>query len=123
MNTALSLGLGLVPGARSITQRDLDTKFATIMRLIKEDQGLDNQKKNSLLTMLNSPEMFDHLLAGALGIIVTRAVSSYTEMSKPARMLLSLAGYGIGNIIYNALHERKHTTYNPQTGVATIKLL
>jgi hypothetical protein len=43
-------------------------------------------------------------------------------MSKPSRILLSLAGYGIGNIIYNALLERKFTDYNPHTAVATIKL-
>jgi hypothetical protein len=113
----------MVPGATSVSDSSASAKMSTILRLIREDQGLSSDKKNHLLTMLNSPEMYDHLLVGALGMVVARAVSSYAEMSKPARILLSLAGYGIGNIIYNALHERKHTTYNPQTGVATIKLL
>jgi len=43
-------------------------------------------------------------------------------MSKPARTLLSLAGFGLGNIIYSTLHERKFTEYDPKTGLSKIKL-
>jgi hypothetical protein len=43
-------------------------------------------------------------------------------MSKPARTLLSLAGFGIGNMIYNSLNDKKFTTFDPHTGVSKVKL-
>jgi len=94
---------------------------SSILKLVKHDHGLPEHKKKSLMSMLNSPEAFDHLLAGAAGFAVARAISSYSEMSKPARTLLSLAGFGIGNIIYNTLHERKFTDYDPHTGIIKVK--
>ena len=95
---------------------------STILRLVEQDHSLNKPKKQSLLTMLNSPEAFDHVLAGAAGMVITRAAAKYADLSKPARTLLSLAGFGIGNIIYNHLNERKHTTYDPHTGKSRILL-
>ena len=72
--------------------------------------------------MLDSPEMFDHLAAGAAGAALGKAVSSYSEMSPQAQTLMSLAGFGIGNVLYNAIHEEKFTSYNPETGKVKIKM-
>lgn len=91
-------------------------------RFILGDHGLPHHKKQSLLAMLNSPEVFDHLLVGAAGAAVAKVVSSYAEMSKPAQTLMSLAGFGIGNIMYNALHKDNHATYDPHTGKSKITL-
>lgn len=104
-----------------MTGPDLIDNPSAILKLVKHDHGLPEHKKKSLMTTLGSPEAFDHLLAGAAGFAVARAISSYSEMSKPARTLLSLAGFGIGNIIYNNLHERKFTTFDPHTGISRIK--
>ena len=93
---------------------------STVLKLIQQDHGLDSHKKNSLFTILNSPEAFDHIMIGLTGAAIGKAVAHYSEMSKPARVLLSLAGFGIGNIIYNTLHERKFTSYDPHTGVSKI---
>ena len=98
------------------------TQAATLMRLIKQDKGLPEHKKKSILEMLASPEAFDHLLAGAAGFAIARAVSKYSELSAPARTLLSLAGFGLGNIMYNHLNQRKHTTFDPATGKSKILL-
>jgi hypothetical protein len=92
-----------------------------IFHLVQQDHGLEKDKKRSLLHMLNSPEVFDHLLAGTAGVLIAKAISSYSDMSPPARTLLSLAGFGIGNIIYNNLNERKFTTYDHNTGIAKIR--
>ena len=93
-----------------------------ILNLIKKDSSLPESKKRPLLAMLNSPEVFDHLFFGLAGAAITRAITHYSSASKPARTLLSLAGFGIGNILYNYLMERKHTTYNPHTGKTTVLL-
>lgn len=110
-----------VPYATRLFGPDLIDNPTSIFHLVAQDHGLEKNKKRSLLHILNSPEVFDHLLAGAAGVVIAKAISSYSEMSKPARTLLSLAGFGIGNIIYNTLNERKFTTQDPHTGIVTIK--
>ena len=90
--------------------------------LVAHDHGLELRKKNSLLTVLDSPEWVDHLLVGAAGAAISKAASSYLGMSKPAQTLMSLAGFGLGNIIYNHLHENKHTSYDPESGRSIIHM-
>ena len=89
---------------------------------IHQDEGLDHHKKQSLLTMLNSPEVMDHLLAGAAGAVLAKTVASYAEMSKPAQVLMSLAGFGLGNVMYNAFQENKFSSYDQDTAKSRIKL-
>lgn len=93
-----------------------------ISHYVQNDHGLAQHKKNSLLNVLNNPEWVDHLVVGAAGAAISKAVASYAEMSKPAQTLMSLAGFGVGNIIYNHLHERKHTSYDPETGLSRIHM-
>jgi hypothetical protein len=93
-----------------------------IRKMIAQDHGIELRKKESLLTILNSPEAFDHILVGATGAAVVHALSSYNKMSPTARTLLSLAGFGIGNIMYNIIKERKFTSYDQETAKAKIKL-
>ncbi len=100
---------------------DMVNDPAAILKLVKGDHGLAADKKQHLLTMLNSPEAFNHVMAGLAGMLIAKAAGSYSTMSKPARTLLSLAGFGLGNIIYNTMHERKFTTYDPHTGISRIK--
>jgi hypothetical protein len=93
-----------------------------LIKMISQDHGLDLGKKNSLLSMLNSPEALDNLLVGALGVAVVRALTSYKKMSPTARTLLSLAGFGIGTIMYNMIKERKFTSFDDATGKVKIKI-
>lgn len=101
---------------------DLIENPHSFKRLIEQDHGLDRRTKKGLIASLNSPEILDTLLSGAAGYMLAKTVSSYSELSKPARTLLSLAGFGVGNIIYNNLKERKFTNYDPSTGRMEIKL-
>ena len=98
------------------------TQAATLMRLIKQDSSIPEYKKKSLLEMLASPEAFDHLMAGAAGMIIARIVANYSKLSPPARTLLGLAGFGLGNIMYSHLTERKHTSFDAHTGKSRILL-
>lgn len=93
-----------------------------ILRLVRQDHGLPEYKKRSLSEILNSPEAFDHIMVGTAGMMIARAAAHYADISKPARTLLSLAGFGIGNILYNTINQRKFTDYNPNTGTATIRM-
>lgn len=93
----------------------------TLIKLVGQDHGLDQHKKQSLFSLIRSPEVFDHLVAGTAGVAMMHVVSKYTELPKHARTLLSLAGFGVGNIIYNSLHKRKFTEYDPVTGVIHVK--
>lgn len=93
-----------------------------LAKMIAQDHGLDLGKKQSLLAMLNSPEALDNLLVGAVGFAVVHALTSYRKMSPTARTLLSLAGFGIGTIMYNIIKERKFTSFDQATGKARIKI-
>lgn len=95
---------------------------STILTLLKQDKNLPEHKKKSLFEMLNSPEAVDHLLVGVAGMAIARSAAHYAKLSKPARTLLTLAGFGLGNIMYNHLTERKHTTFDPRTGKSRILL-
>jgi hypothetical protein len=112
----------IAPGGVRMFGVDMLKDQASLLKMINQDKGLNMQKKNSLLTMLQSPEAFDNIMAGTAGFILTRMLSSYSNMSPTARTLLSLAGFGIGNILYNTLNERKFTEYDRNSGIATIKL-
>ena len=92
-----------------------------LFKFIKEDHGLEAPKKKSLMEMLHSPEAVDHLLVGAAGAALAHAAASYAKVSKPGRVLLSLAGFGLGNIMYDTLKSKKFTDYDPKTGVSTVK--
>lgn len=109
------------PYGLKMTGFDVIDNPAGLLKLVRQDHGLAQPKKEHLLTMLNSPEAFDHIMVGLTGMMIAKAAGSYAQLSKPARTLLSLAGFGIGNIIYNTLQERKFTTYDPKTGISRIK--
>ena len=113
----------VVPYGIRMSGPDIVSNPYTILKHIEQDHGLSRPKKQSLLTMLNSPQAMDHLLAGTAGAAISYAVSKYADLPKPARTLLSIAGFGVGNIIYNTLNENKFTSYDPATGEARIKLM
>jgi len=94
---------------------------SSLLKLVGQDHALDQQKKQSLFSLIKSPEVFDHLIAGTAGMAMMHVVAKYAELPKHARTLLSLAGFGVGNIIYNSLHKRKFTEYDPSTGMIHVK--
>ena len=93
-----------------------------LSKLVKQDHGIEDTKKRQLLLMLQSPDVLEHILAGATGLMISNMIAKYTNMSQPAKTLLSLAGYGIGNMLYDMLKKNKFTSFNASTGTAKIKL-
>jgi hypothetical protein len=111
---------GLLPADYGLSVEP--ARSSTILKLLKQDKNLPEHKKKSLFEMLNSPEAVDHILVGVAGMAIARSAAHYAKLSKPARTLLTLAGFGLGNIVYNHLNERKHTTFDPHTGKSRILL-
>lgn len=95
--------------------------LAHLSAMIGRDPGLPMEKKQPLLTMLNTPEVYDHLLAGAAGAALALTVAKFTELDKAPKALVGLAGFGIGNVVYNLLKENKFTHYDPQQGTSTLR--
>ena len=112
----------VVGGGHAYAGPGILTNPQAILRLVQQDHGLPEHKKRSLSDILNSPEAFDHVMVGVTGMLIAQAAGHYANISKPARTLLSLAGFGIGNILYNTLHERKFTDYDKSTGIAKIRM-
>jgi hypothetical protein len=110
------------PHGKPIFGLDILSDPVLLSKFIQQDHGLDKHKKQSLLTMLDSPEWFDHLVVGAAGAALAKTVASYADMSPPAQTLMSLAGFGVGNIIYNNYHQNQFTEYNQESGKARIIL-
>jgi hypothetical protein len=102
-------------------QNVLDDRANILHNMVDRDHGLSNNKKKHLTTMLNSPEYIEHLMAGTTGTMLMHSIHNYSKLPKPVQSLLSLAGFGIGNIIYNELHEDRFSEYNPSSGKSRIK--
>jgi len=101
----------------------LNDNAAVLSKLINNDHGLEEHKKQSLLAMINSPDIFNRLVAGGLGVAVVRSAKAFDNMSKPAQLLVSMAGFGVGRALYDTLHNpEKFSTYNNETAVTKIKL-
>lgn len=94
-----------------------------LRKAIQNDFGLSNDNKSNLFAILNSPNVAEQLLAGAAGGAIGLALARYKEMSGTAQTLMSLAGFGLGNIIMNSLTQPgKFTQWNPETATNRVKL-
>ncbi len=101
----------------------LNDDAAILSKFINNDHGLEEHKKQSLLAMINSPDIFHKLVAGGLGVAAVRSANAFDKMSKPAQVLVSMAGFGVGKALYDVLHNpEKFSTYHSETGVTKIKL-
>ena len=87
-----------------------------LAKFIRSDYGMPHESKVNLLAIMNSPNMAEQVIAGAGGAALGYAVSKYKNMSGTAQALMSLAGFGLGNIIMNSLTQPgKFTSWNSET--------
>jgi hypothetical protein len=94
---------------------------ADLQKYINADHGLAPDQRVHLLKMLNSPDMAGHLFAGVAGAAVALAIARWKKMSATSQVLMSLAGFGLGNIILNKLEGHpKHTSWDSDTGTVTV---
>ena len=80
----------------------LDT--AAIRRAVENDQSLTGKQRNSLLEDLNNPAFVDELKSGSIGVALSLLLAKYMKLSPQSQLLLSIAGFGVGKIIYDHKH-------------------
>jgi len=98
-------------------------KVEDLKHLVRNDLSLSPQERGSLLSVLNNPNAYEHLLAGGAGATLALIISKYYKMKPTSQVLMSLAGFGIGNILLNALTPPpKHTQWNEDRATSTVKL-
>lgn len=85
-----------------------------LLEAVSSDPSLAPQQKQELLTILNDGDKLPKLLSGTLGAAVGVAIGKYRKLSNSSKILLGLAGFGIGRLMYNILHKRdkQFVSYN-----------
>jgi hypothetical protein len=98
-------------------------KVEDLKHLVRNDLSLLPQERASLLTVLNNPNAYEHLLVGGAGAALALTISKYYKMKPASQVLMSLAGFGIGSILLNALTPPpKHTNWNEDRATNVVKL-
>jgi hypothetical protein len=101
----------------------LQSNASVLSKIVNNDHGLDEAKKQSVLAMLDNPKTFNGLLAGAAGGALIRSVGNFEKMSKPAQILVTMAGFGLGRAVYDLFHDPEtFSSYNSNTGLTKIKI-
>jgi hypothetical protein len=92
-----------------------------LTRFIRQDQGLHPAQRANVIQMLNNPDIATHVLTGLTGAGIALAVARWKKMSTTSQVLMSLAGFGLGNIILNKLTPSpKFTNWSPSGGTVTV---
>lgn len=94
-------------------------KLTTIVR---NDPSLSEEEKDELITKLDDNIFFDSLMRGATGAGVGYVIAKFLGLSRSARVLLSIAGFGIGRYLLDT--SRKHDKflqYNEKLKIYDIK--
>lgn len=116
MNSVTSIGMNMPSDFMGLVGPGPHLTVEGLRQAIEKDLGLPQDRKQSLFAILNSPNIAEQLFAGAAGGAVGLAVAKYNEMSGTAQTLMSLAGFGLGNIIMNSLTPKsKFTQWDSQT--------
>lgn len=93
-----------------------------LRQAVTSDQGISVGQKESVLAALSDPNFTAELKSGAVGAALTYLVSKYLKVSPQTQILLSLAGFGIGKIIYDYKHNPGNfSKYNEKLRMYEIK--
>jgi hypothetical protein len=123
MEPITSIGMGLPNDFNGLIGPGPHLNVNDLRKAIQADYGISPEKKQNLFAILNSPNIAEQLLVGAAGGAIGLAVAKYKEMSGTAQTLMSLAGFGLGNIIMNSLTQPgKFTRWNPETATNRVIL-
>ena len=87
-----------------------------LIPLISSDSGLSAQEKNQLSELLRGKDI-DKLLSGIAGSAVLAIASKYMKLGRTAQVLLGLAGFGLGRIVYDYVtkHHKHFANWNDQS--------
>lgn len=91
------------PAVQASPQLDHDA----LRRAVETDQSLNGKQRNSILEDLNNPAFVDELRSGSIGAALSMVLSKYMKLKPQSQLLLSIAGFGVGKIIYDYKHDPK----------------
>jgi hypothetical protein len=123
MQPITSIGMNLPNDFNGLVGPGPHFNVNDLRKAIQGDYGISPENKQNLFAILNSPNIAEQLFAGAAGGAIGLAVARYKELSGTAQALMSLAGFGLGNIIMNSLTQPgKFTQWNPETATNRVIL-
>lgn len=100
----------------------LDSAY-DLSKAIKDDRNLSFEKKESLLAMIDNPEIFNKLAAGYTGTKLSEAIAEHNKMHPVTKMLMGAAGFSLGQKIYQILFSPgQFTKVDPERNTYRIKL-
>ncbi len=84
-----------------------------LLNAIKHDAGMDQASKEKLYKLINSNHsIIKNLLAGGAGAGLAELVGSYFKLTRTSQILLSTAGFGVGQIVLDMVNNKnKPITY------------
>lgn len=94
-----------------------------LVRAVQADQTLQPDQKALIVEKLHDPA-FTSNIAGVAGGGVALLIAKYLKLSNTAKVLLSVAGFGIGHALWNSIHEhndKKFQDYNKKLKVYEIR--
>lgn len=87
------------------------TDKQTLVSLVNKDSGLHPDEKQMLIQKLETPEVYNQLVNGPAGAAIGFAVSKFLGLSKQSQVLLSIAGFGIGNYLKSHMSSEENKKF------------
>lgn len=102
-----------VPGVQASIQ-----KQRQLYQMITADPSLSSSQKQQLVAALTNGNLLDQVMSGAAGGGLGYILAKFMNMSRHTQMIMSLAGFGIGSVLYDKLQAGKKGAtfkeYNPK---------
>lgn len=81
---------------------------AKLRQVISKDQSLTPAQKEEASNWLDDPVVINELRSGSVGAALTLLIGRFLKMKPRNQLLLSIAGFGIGKIIYDYKNDPKN---------------
>lgn len=88
---------------------------------VQKDSSLNTVQQQSVMQHLADPQFVSELKDGAIGAAIAYLLGKYFNLKSETKVLLSVAGFGIGKLIYDYSKDPKQfSTFNPVTKMQEI---
>lgn len=81
---------------------------AKLRQAISKDQSLSPAQKEETRSWLEDPTVLNELRTGSIGAALSLLIGRFLKMKPRNQLLLSIAGFGIGKIIYDYKNDPKN---------------
>lgn len=86
-----------------------------LLKTLRADASLKAEEKAELEAAVNHEDFKSKLLYGVYGTGLAYLISRYLKLGKTSQVLLSMAGFGLGRLIYDQMHRKDNAvSFNKQ---------